>query len=204
MTVSDLSVGELLDSVASRALTPSGGAVGALCGASGAALCEMTCLHTLANADDNAEHESVDLAVVRDDLADRREQLVALADDDVAAVEKLQATLESAESTNENDVQDAAERATDVPLRTGGASLAVLELATAVTEAGTARAVPDAGTGASLAHASVRATVWTARSNLGLLEDAAVVADFEDRIAALESASESAIGTVTDNVRATW
>ncbi|MFB6233506.1 MAG: cyclodeaminase/cyclohydrolase family protein [Haloarculaceae archaeon] len=198
MTVADLAIGEFLDGVASQAVTPSGGAVAAVCGASGAALCEMACVHTLAGeVGDGSAH----LDDVGAELAALRERLLESADEDVAAVDDLQAALASADSPSADAVQDAAEDATESPIRIAEASLAVLDHATVVTEAASPTAVPDAGTGASLAHGSLRAMVWTARSNLGLLEDSGVVADFEERIADVESAGDSALGEVGENVR---
>jgi len=200
VTVADLTIGEFLDGVASREVTPSGGAVAAVGGAAGAALCEMTCIHTLAaaDADDTALRDA------RDDLADLRAQLLTLADEDAAAVDGVQAAFEAADSVGEDAVQEAAERATESPLGTAEACRDVLECATVATDAGAPNAVPDAATGGSLAHAGLRAGVWTARSNLGLLEDDAFVADAEERAAALESAGSRLLDSVAANVRETW
>jgi len=205
--VADLSVRELLDGVASPEVTPSGGAVAAVGGAAGAALCEMTCIHTLARTDDGNgadDCRAADLRETVDDLATLRADLLALADEDVAAVEELQAALASTDSVTDATVQQAAERATEVPLETAGACCEVLDAAVVVTEAGAPSAVPDAGTGASLAHAGLRAGVWTARSNLSLLGDKAVVADARERAADLEAAGGDRLDDVIANVRETW
>ncbi len=201
MTVADLTIGEFLDGVASRAVTPSGGAVAAVGGAAGAALCEMTCVHTIAAA---ADTDTATLRGARDDLADLRAQLLDLADEDVAAVDGLQAALEVADAMEEEGVQEAAERATESPLRTAEACRDVLERATVAADAGAPTAVPDAATGASLAHAGLRASVWTARSNLGLLADAAFVANAEERAAGLESDGSRLLESVAAAVRETW
>jgi formiminotetrahydrofolate cyclodeaminase len=202
VTVADLTIGEFLDCVASREVTPSGGAVAAVGGAAGAALCEMTCVHTLAAAD--ATDDTAALRDARDDLADLRAQLLALADEDVAAVDGVQAAFEAADSVGKDAVQEAAERATESPLETAEACRDVLECAAVATDAGAPSAIPDATTGGSLAHAGLRAAVWTARSNLGLPEDDAFVAGAEERAADLESAGSRLLDSVAANVRETW
>lgn len=159
MTVADLTVGEFLDGVASRAVTPSGGAVAAVGGA---------------------------------------------ADEDVAAVDGVQAALDAADSVGEEAVQEAAERATESPLGTAEACRDTLKRATVAADAGAPTTVPDAAAGASLAHAALRASVWTARSNLGLLADAAFAADAEERAAGLESDGSRLLKSVAADVRETW
>ncbi len=205
--VADLTVCELLDGVAAREVTPSGGAVAAVGGAAGAALCEMTCIHTLARTDDGNgtdDGRAADLRETGDDLATLRTDLLALADEDIAAVEDLQAALASTDSVTDAPVQQTAERATEVPLETAGACCEVLDAAVVVTETGAPNAVPDAGTGASLAHAGLRAGVWTARSNLPLLDDEAFVADARERAADLETAGADLLDDVAAYVRETW
>lgn len=203
-SVAGLTVGELLAGVASREVTPSGGAVAAVGGAAGAALCEMTCIHTLAGVDDPDDSRIADLGEAEDDLAEGRADLLALADEDVAAVEALQEAFADADSIHDEPVQRAAERATEVPLETAGACHGVLESAVVATDAGEPNAVPDAGTGGSLAHAGLRAGVWTARSNLPVLDDEGFVADARERADDLESAGAHRIDDVAANVRETW
>ena len=214
-SIADLTVRELLNGVASREVTPSGGAVAAVGGAAGAALCEMTCVHTLAGVDDESGDDADTgdgdpdgrIAELRDsegELAECRSDLLALADEDVAAVESLQSAFAAADAVDDESVQRAAEHATEVPLETAGACRGVLGAAVVVTDAGAPNAIPDAGTGASLAHAGLQAGVWTARSNLPLLDDEEFVAEARERGSDLQTAGANLVDHVAANIRETW
>jgi hypothetical protein len=119
-------------------------------------------------------------------------------------VEAVQAAVELDDDLDTSTVQEAAKRATESPLQTAQACHEVLEIAVFVTDLGAANAVPDAATGGSLAHAGLRASVWTARSNLGMLEDAEFVADAERRLDDLEQSGTELLASVESNVRETW
>lgn len=190
MTVADRSLGTFLDGVASEQVTPSGGAVAAAVGAMGTALCEMVCLHT-----DGADtDDAIDLRAVRTELAERRERLLELADEDADAVDAVGAAF--AGDADAEQRRAAAERATEVPLETAETALLVLERAVPVTEAGNPNAVPDGVTGAVLVHATVEASVATVRANLDMLGDD-VAAEMDRRAAEVMADADRAIARVT-------
>lgn len=195
MTIADQPIGEFLDAVAAQQVTPSGGAVAAVGGAMGAALCEMTCIHTVGGDEPGAA--PAELAAVRDTVADRRAQLLTLADEDVIAVDAVQAAFDSGDDAR---IQATLQRSTEVPLETAELCLDVLEHAVTVTAEGTSVAVPDAAVGALLAHAAVRASVSTVRANLDTITDEAFVAEMEERAAAAETASETALAETLANL----
>jgi len=186
--VADTTVGDLLGGVASAAVTPSGGAVAAVGGGAGAALCEMVCIHTLGRDDLDAPS----LAETRPDLEAARERLLALADEDVAAVEAVGTVLADPEA-GADDRRRAAKRATEAPLETAEVSLGVLEDATVVTDEGARNALADAGTGARLAAGALRASLYTVRTNLDTVEDEPFVAATADRADELEAAGRRAL-----------
>ncbi|KOX92487.1 formimidoyltetrahydrofolate cyclodeaminase [Haloarcula rubripromontorii] len=192
--IADQPIGEFLDAVASERVTPSGGAVAAVGGAMGAALCEMTCIHTVRGDGSDA----ADLSAVRDTLADRRAQLLTLADEDAAAVETVQTAFASGDDAR---VQAALERSTTVPMETAEACLDVVEHAVTVTAAGTPVAVPDAAVGAMLAHAALDGSVSTVRANIEKIADEAFVAEMAGRADEAEAAGEAALSTVRANAR---
>jgi formiminotetrahydrofolate cyclodeaminase len=194
MTIADQPIGEFLDGVASAQVTPSGGAVAAVGGAMGAALCEMTCVHTVRGDESDAAAE---LTATRDTLADRRAQLLALADEDAAAVDAVQAAFES--GADDARVQAALERSTTVPMETAETCLDVVERAVTVTARGTPVAVPDAAVGAMLAHAALGGSVSTVRANLDGIADEAFVAEMERRAEEAEAAGEAALSAVLAN-----
>lgn len=194
MTYGERSIESFLSAVASEEVTPAGGTVAAVVGATGVALCEMGCLHTV----DAEERDPIrngatgaDLPSISDDLRWYRGRLLALADADADAVAALLAA--------HPDGTDAeSKRATGVPLAVAEACSAVLDHATVVVDVGNPAAVPDVLTGAFLADAAVRASVYTVRHNA----DGAADPDFADtairRAAAVERDAERAC----DRVRA--
>lgn len=198
MTLAEDPFSDMLDGVASENVTPSGGAVTALVGAAGASLCEMVCIHTVAREDGET-----DLEAVGERLQSHRRRLLGLADEDAAAVERVQSAFRSS-GTEREDVpsrEAALTQATDLPLETASVCLAVLEEARAVTENGTATAAADALTGLFLAHAALRAAVWTARANLALLDDDAVVSERAERLSDLEAAGQAAFDRASTAAR---
>jgi formiminotetrahydrofolate cyclodeaminase len=186
MNYANQSVDRFLAAVASESVTPAGGTVAAVAGAAGASLCELVCIHT-----DDARAE---LGGVREDLREDRRRLLELADADADAVEALL----RAQSEGGGDTET--KRATGVPLAIAEGCLAVLERAPAVVGSGNPNAVPDAVTGAFLAHAALRASVFTVRSNLRHVDDGAFVEETAGRAADVERDAERAFGRVMELV----
>jgi len=189
MDHADRRVDQFLEDVASETAPTAGGAATAVVGAIGASLCEMVCASTTAGPDGGGE----DLAAVREDLARLRGHLEELADRDAAVVEELFAT-----GWDGGD-ESAMKRATGVPLATAEACLAVLDHATVVTERGNRNAVPDAVTGAFLAHAALRAAIFTVRCNLERIADRSFVDDQERRAAEIERSAQRASDRILEN-----
>jgi formiminotetrahydrofolate cyclodeaminase len=201
MTFADRTIAEFLDDVAASAVTPSGGAVAAVGGACGAALCEMVCIHTIGK-DDYADVRD-ELSAVRAELETHRARLLELADEDSIAVDELQAAF--AASTDEGRaelIDEKSRRTADVPLDIAEACLAVLDHAKVVTANGNRNAVADAGTGAFLAHAALKAAVFTVESNLQLIEEPAVVEALVERLTEIDEQSDEALTQVRANIEA--
>ncbi|AEM59319.1 formimidoyltetrahydrofolate cyclodeaminase (plasmid) [Haloarcula hispanica N601] len=194
MTFADQPISEFLDDVASGQVTPSGGAVAAVGGAMGAALCEMVCIHTVGT--DGSEAAADELSEVGDTLADRRERLLALADEDAATVDAVGAAIESGD---DDRMQAASKRSTEVPLETAEVCLDVVEHARTVTAKGTPVAVPDAAVGALLAAAALQASVATVRANLDMIDDESFVAAMKQRADEAEAAGKAALDEAVAN-----
>ncbi|WP_096390772.1 cyclodeaminase/cyclohydrolase family protein [Halopenitus persicus] len=213
MTIADQSIDAFLGDVASTRVTPSGGAVAAVGGAMGAALCEMVCIHTIGHGDDrtttdaatgaaetaathgraDVEATDPDFAALRNDFGDRRGRLLDLADADVAAVDAVGEAF--AADVGADRRHEAAKRATEVPIETAATARDVLADAVAVVEYGNRNAVPDGVTGAYLAHAAVRASAATVRANLDALADEPT-ATFAERADAIEADADRALAAV--------
>lgn len=191
MEIAEWSIGTFLQRVASRRLTPSGGAVAAVGGAMGAALCEMVCTHT-----DGALTEAAAT------LAAARERLLALADEDAAAVRAFDDALAGATDAGDEGETDgrtaaleaAHERLLTVPIETAETCLLVVETAEAVLAEGNERAVADGVTGVLLAAAALEAAVYTARTNVE--DDPATVARLEELEADARAAKADALAVV--------
>jgi len=192
VTVADEPIGAFLSAVASEVVTPSGGSVAAVAGAAGAALCEMACLHTVGK-EGYGDVES-ELADAGEEFAACRRRLLALADEDVAAVERVGAAFDAPDSGE--DPQAAARAATEVPRETAETCLDVLDAAEAVAARGNRNAVADAVTGAFLAGAALRACVWTVRANLETIDDAAFVSETRKRVDGIERAADARLERV--------
>lgn len=188
MSYRDQHIGAFLDDVASRRVTPAGGTAAAIVAATGTALCEMACIHTIGKEEyaDVAE----ELADVREELERQRETLLDLADRDAEAVDELLAAV------GDEATQRAAKKAIGVPLSIAEACLTVLECATQVTEKGTRNAVADADAGVLIAHSALRSCVYIVRTNLDRIADDAFVTKTERRTADVERSAERAVEQV--------
>ena len=198
MTFANQTIDEFLKSVASDSVTPSGGAVAAIGGATGAALCEMVCIHTLGrNIDPDVEQE---VTRIHNESNGYREQLIELADEDSVAVNELQRAFNSPniEDCSEK-TQKASKRATNAPLKTAGKCLEVLENAIIATEICNQNAITDAGTGAFLAYGALRASISTVHFNLELIDDAEYVDDVSTRAEKIDNSSKKVIEPMVQN-----
>lgn len=190
MTITERTLGQFLEDIASSQITPSAGAVAAVGGAMGAALCEMVCIHT-----ESRDEDTPSLAAA-DELATHRKHLLALADEDSAAVDALESTLVDEPA----DTNAAAERATDVPVAVAERCRSVLECATVVVATGNERALADGVTGALFAHSALRSAAFTARTNVDALTDDSVIAETEARIDATEAGGTEALELIVETV----
>lgn len=189
MTFADQPLSEFLENVASTAVTPSGGAVAAVSGAAGAALCEMVCIHTIER--DGYTDVEGELPRVRDELETHRHRLLQLADEDSAAVDELQDAFKTPSDEGRDElIQKAAKHATEVPLKTAEECLGIIEHAPVVTERGNENAIADAETGVFLAGAALRASVLTVQLNAELIEDESFTEEIEDRMMEINDAAE--------------
>ena len=199
MTVADQTIGEFVANVASDDVPPGGGAAVAVSGATGAALCEMACNLTLdADGFEDVERE---VRRARDDVASRRERLLALADEDSAAIGQLFDAYGTPEEEGRAEaIQRATERATEVPIEVAESCLEVLERLRMVTVEGKESALADAGLGAYLAHAALQASVFTVRSNLGSIDDRAFAGEMAGRADEIERAGRDAFEGIEANL----
>lgn len=169
MSLLDIGAGALLDRLASTDPTPGGGSAAAWAGATGAALVAMVGGMEKTRSGDPAERTR--LEAVRTRVASAGAELRRLVDEDSSAYDAVMAAYRLPKQTEEEkasrkaSIQAALERATDVPLRTAGACLTVLQAAVDAAADGNPNALSDALTGGALAWAGLRGALENVRIN---------------------------------------
>lgn len=192
MTLPERSIGDFLSTVASRQVTPSGGAVAAVTGAMGAALGEMVCIHT--DESTVTADTAATLREARTEIEASRERLLELAAEDMAAIDEVQTVFEV--ETDADHEEAALKRATTIPLEIAETCAEILDRAVVVAEHGNPNAHADAVASAHIARAALASTAAIVRTNVGLLDDRAFVADVTDRITTAENAADRSLSAV--------
>jgi methenyltetrahydrofolate cyclohydrolase len=165
----DESARALLDRLASTDPTPGGGSAAAWAGATGAALVVMVGGMDKTRTGDADERARLDEARARAETAGAA--LRSLVDEDAAAYDAVMAAYRLPKGTDDEKaarkaaIQAALQRATDVPLSTAEACLAVLQAAVSAAADGNPNATSDALTGGALAWAGLRGALENVRIN---------------------------------------
>lgn len=176
MSLLDLSAAQLLERFGSSDPTPGGGSAAALGGAVGAGLVAMVC--TMTKTRTGAAEERTRLDAARDEAASAGTRLGTLVDEDTAAYDGVVAAYRLPKGTDEEKlarkaaIAAAMRRATDVPLETGRACLAVMNAAAVAIAEGNPNAVSDAQTGQALAWAGLQGAAYNVRANAPSLGEA--------------------------------
>ena len=169
-SLAELTVRDLSARLASQAPTPGGGSASALGGALAAALVEMVCELTVGRP----QYEEVDPLArqMGAAAADLRAALLAAADEDAAAYERVAEARRLPRETDEQKearqvaVAEASVAATEVPLRVMRLATDVLDLAARLAPIGNRNAVSDAGVAALFAAAAARGAAFNVAINL--------------------------------------
>jgi formiminotetrahydrofolate cyclodeaminase len=171
--LSDLTVNALLDRLASSDPVPGGGSAAALAAAMGAGLVAMVAELTIGRPD-YTEHDATTAELLREARA-RKDLLLALAEEDAAAYERVVAarrlpkTSEAEREARGVALRGAMVGAASVPMRTAIVAGEVLELAGRIAPIGNRNAVSDAGVAAQLSAAGLRGALLNVRINLPYL-----------------------------------
>lgn len=189
MKLTDKSVANFLDELASNAPAPGGGSVAALSGALGAALVSMVCNLTLGKKGYEQVQDDIQ------DLLDRSEALrhksADLLEEDVKAytgyskAAKMPRATEEEKAERKVAMQEALKVATDVPLSIAETAVEVMDLCMPAAEKGNKWAVSDAGVAVLMAEAALRSAALNVLINLGTLKDEEFVADRRAKLEAL-------------------
>jgi formiminotetrahydrofolate cyclodeaminase len=187
--LTDKSVANFLDELASNAPAPGGGSVAAISGALGAALVSMVCNLTLGKKGYEQVQDDIQ------DLLDRSEALrhksADLLEEDVKAytgyskAAKMPRATEEEKAERKVAMQEALKVATDVPLSIAETAVQVMDLCMPAAEMGNKWAVSDAGVAVLMAEAALRSAALNVLINLGTLKDEEFVADRRAKLEAL-------------------
>lgn len=180
---------DFLDALASSAPAPGGGSVAALSGALGAALVSMVCNLTLGKkkyADVQAQ-----IAALLERSEALRHELADLLEADVQAYTGVSQAYGLPRATDEEKaarsaaIQEALKGATIVPLQVAEACVNVLQLCTPAAEMGNVYAVSDAGVAAVMAEGGLRSAALNVIININAIKDQAFVDQMQGKLDAL-------------------
>ena len=178
-----------LDELASSAPAPGGGSAAALAAAIGAALMSMVANLTVGKKKYADVQDDMQRILSHSEAL--RHKCVKLLEDDVAAYTEVIRAYKMPRDTEEQKqarsaaIQEALKGATAVPMELAEACVEILELCPESTEKGNVHAVSDAGVGALMAEAALRAAAFNVWINLGSIKDAAFVQKEGARLNAL-------------------
>jgi methenyltetrahydrofolate cyclohydrolase len=186
MPFSDQTLSQFLDELASASPAPGGGSAAALSGALAAALVAMVCHLTIGRK--NYEPVSAELESILVRAEEKRRALVELMEADAAAYADVIATyklpkeIEEEKTVRTAAIQEALQRAAEVPFQIAGACADLLDMVLPVAAKGNKNAASDAGSAALLAEAGLRAAMLNVQINLSLIKDEAYAQEMRQRL----------------------
>ena len=195
MTFVEKRVTEFLDLLASKDPTPGGGSGAALGGALAASLVSMVCNLTIGKKGyEDVRAPMSDLLAKSEAL---RKKLPELLEADTQVYGKVMEAYRMPRKTAEQKAarsaaqQQALKDAAEVPYQIAESCARVVDLAMPAAEMGNQWAVSDAGVGALLAEASMRAALLNVDINLSSIKDQAYCADMRARVETLVAGKDS-------------
>lgn len=198
----DMTLTDFAEETASESPAPGGGSIAAYMGALGAALSTMVAnLSAHKPGWDDRWKEFSDYAERGHALMTK---LLALVDEDTAAFNKIMAVFSMPKSTPEEKaaraeaLEAATLYATEVPLRTMGASYDVFDYAEAMAREGNPASVSDAAVGALAARAAVVGALLNVRINAAGLKNRENAEKLLARADEIDKKSEARVATVLE------
>jgi formiminotetrahydrofolate cyclodeaminase len=173
--LTEKTLNDFLDALASSAPAPGGGSVSALSGALGAALVSMVCNLTLgkkkyADVQDDITALVEKSEALRHELADLL-QADVVAYTGVSQAYKLPRDTPEEKAARSAAIQEALKEATVVPMQIAETCVKVLDLCTPAAEMGNVYAVSDAGVAALMAEAGLRSAALNVLININAIKD---------------------------------
>ena len=185
---------EFLDEACSSSPTPGGGNVSAVVGTLGASMIAMVANLTLGKK--GYEDFQTDAKEVLEQVMTGIETLKQLTQKDMEEFDFYMQCFRMPKNTDEEKaarlaaIQDAAKKATLVPLQICEACLGLLKQAQRLSHFGNKMAISDVGVGAYVCEAALRACMLSVDINLPTIKDEAFVTDVKNRRARLFAEAE--------------
>ena len=205
MTLTDLSLRDLLSAFSSSDPTPGGGSASALASALGASLLMMVA--GLPRTRHGSEDDRRPLTAAVDLLNGIRAELTTAIDTDSAAYSEVVAAYKLPKASAGDQVlrtaaiQQALRDATDVPLRVMRLSAAALDQANVIAAHAHTAAASDVGVGIALLHAGLHGAQLNVDINLGSLADAEYTAAVNAEATGLAERAADAIARAASLLR---
>ena len=173
--ITQASIDEFLDRLASSDATPGGGSAAAIMGAMGAALVSMVCNVSIGKK--GCEAAEPELKAVRTQSETLRRRVSAMVAEDVAAFDSLMAAYKLPKESDldkarrADAIQAGLRLATEVPLDCARVCAQVVELARRASEHGYRGVISDAGVGVLAANSAARSAALNVFINAPALKD---------------------------------
>lgn len=182
-------VNDFLNELASNSPAPGGGSVAALAGAMGAALTSMVCSLTIGKKK-YADIEN-ELKTILEQAESLRKGLTTLVDKDTEAFNKVMDAFRLPKETDEQKalrsaaIQSTTKDAAGVPLEVMHLCLQGLSLAKTVAEKGNVNSISDAGVSAIMLYGGMESAALNVQINLKSLEDKGFVEETHAEVLSL-------------------
>jgi len=184
--ITQTTLDEFLNTLASGAPTPGGGSAAAVIGAMGAGLISMVCNVTLGKK--GLEAAAAEMRAVCSESEKLRLRLTAMVAEDIAAFDGLMNAYRMPKASEADKAQRSAAiqksliGATKTPLDCARACAQIIEISRRAAQHGYAGVISDAGVGVLAAQTALRSAALNVRINAPLLEDRAFAAAAVDEL----------------------
>jgi len=199
------SLDEFLALLASEAPAPGGGTAAAVAGAIGASLAEMVCVLTLSKEKYASAHDG--MRRIGEAARRTRGELLRLAREDAQAYDAVVAARRLPKDSPEQKAErarrlaEANQQATEVPMRTARAAVALLTNLPELVESGNPNAASDAGSAALLLEAATEGALLNVGINLSGVADTTLVGQMQRETADLQTEAQRLRDQVVAAVR---
>ncbi len=188
--LSELTIKEFLEKIASEFPAPGGGSVAALSAALAASLIEMVANLTIGKKGYDDEEDEIK-TVAQDALRLRRDLIQSIDSDsnaynDVMTAINLPGNSEAEKRHREDMIQSGLKQATLVPMAVAECAINVMELAGKTIAKGNKNAITDGAVGVMMAKTAVLSALYNVKINLSTIKDSAFIDRISKQVKDLE------------------